>query len=269
MPFALTKFKKIMSEIDDCFEGSNGADASDLLRYIFSSLSSEQTRCIGSNISQMSSFNINTNNEKKCFEECKNRIGDNTALNFITNYIKTKYNCCDKKILNKYKYSYTNHKSFYEFENQSIIEVNYKEAFILKNFFNNFNYKEYKSIDFCPECDNDVNCISKKSLYMTSDYLIINIDYGKNNKINKKFQLEEFLKIKVDTSNRYEIFKLLGVVCHNGNSSSFGHYFAFCRDGDKYFFLNDIQVEVVNLTYIINTVNKKENKPYILFYEKK
>ena len=36
-PFSLKKFKKIMSEIDDCFEGSKGADASDLLRYIFSS----------------------------------------------------------------------------------------------------------------------------------------------------------------------------------------------------------------------------------------
>jgi len=91
-PLALFKFKKLMSDIDDCFEGSNGADASDLLRYIFSSLSAEQTKC-GPNISTMSSFTIDTNDQNKCFKECQERIGENTALKYITNYIRTESNC--------------------------------------------------------------------------------------------------------------------------------------------------------------------------------
>ncbi len=262
-PLALFKFKKLMSDIDDCFEGSNGADASDLLRYIFSSLSAEQTKC-GPNISTMSSFTIDTNDQNKCFKECQERIGENTALKYITNYIRTKSNCLYTKD-NKYKNSFIKHKPFYEFENQSVIDINIKEYHNINEFFRNMsNIKETK--EFCPACNDEVKCNSKKSLYMTSNYLIINIDYGKNNKINKRFSYDFDLCIQESNSNSLNKFILLGVVFHIGESSLSGHYFACCRNGNQFFKLDDTKVEPLSL----NDIKKKKeyNKPYILFYEK-
>ena len=260
--FALTKFKELMSDIDDCFEGSNGADASDLLRYIFSSISSEQTKC-GPDISKMSSITIDTNNENKCFSECQERVGENTALIYITNYIRTVNKCLYKRE-NKLKYAFNGHKPFYEFDNQSIIDINFKEYHNINDFFSNMSNIN-KTIEFCPECKNEVDCHSVKSLYMTSNYLIINIDYGKNMKINKSFDYDYNLYVKVSNSNSLNSFKLLCIVFHIGESSLSGHYFACCRNGNQFFKLDDTKVVPISLNDI---KNKKEYKPYILFYEK-
>jgi len=264
-PFGLTEFKKIMSDIDDCFKGSNGADASDLLRYIFSYLSSEQTQCIGLNISQMSSYNINTNDLEKCYKECRDRIGDNTALKFVTNYIKTQNQCLNG---DKHGFFYSKHKPFYEVENQSIIDINIKAYNDLSIFFNNYSSSK-ESIEFCPECNDEVKCESKKNFYKTSDYLIINIDYEKNSELNKKISYKSQLSIRIENSNSYYYFAFIGAVFHKGKFSSSGHYFACCSAENKLYLLDDTQVEVLTQKKFNNIYYDKENIPCIFFYEKK
>lgn len=79
-----------MSEIDDCFEGSNGADASDLLRYIFSFLSSEDLNIDHVN-DNINSQPLNETSEKETFYEFKKFISPSLINNKITFLCKNKH----------------------------------------------------------------------------------------------------------------------------------------------------------------------------------
>jgi len=79
-----------MSEIDDCFEGSNGADASDLLRYIFSSLSSEDLNIDHVN-DNINSQPLDETSEKETFNEFKKCISPSLINNKITFLCKNKH----------------------------------------------------------------------------------------------------------------------------------------------------------------------------------
>ena len=165
--FGLNKLKELMGELDDSFLGSDGADASDLLRYIFSSLSSEQTNCIGKDISMMSILNVNE--KEDVFKDCQDKVGDDTALLYVMNYIQTEYKC--EKL----------HKPFYAFENKCFIEFNlndlkYKKEYLdLYGFFNYYSAqkKNQQTDEFCTECNKNIKCFSTTNLYKTADYLII------------------------------------------------------------------------------------------------
>ena len=113
-PFGLTKFKKIMSEIDDCFEGSNGADASDLLRYIFSSLSSEDLNIdhVNDNINEQP---LDETSEKETFNEFKKCISPSLINNIFYIYNKITFLCKNKHKNYCFEYS-----SFLEFNLMNI-----------------------------------------------------------------------------------------------------------------------------------------------------
>lgn len=160
------------------------------------------------------------------------------------------------------------HKPFYEFDNQCIIEIKYNESLTIKDYINNMISKESKSFEYCPGCQDEVDCISRKSLYLTSDYFIINIDYGKNSLYNKKVEFENYLFVNSDMSKNAIYYNFLGAIFHTGKSSAYGHYFACCRDGEKFYLLNDTQVEVISENKFLNIKNKKDYKPCVIFYEK-
>ena len=133
-PFNLKVFKNIMGEFDDSFLGSNGADAADLLSYIFSFLSGEQTNCIGLDISMMS--NLDSNKKEDVFKDCIEKVGDDSALICIMNYIQTEYNCYTSEYKQEgYKYRKIFHKPFYSFENKCFIEFDLDDLLKKKKKF--------------------------------------------------------------------------------------------------------------------------------------
>lgn len=282
-PFDLRKLKTMMGELDDSFSGSNGADASDLLIYIISSLSVEQTNYIGPDISMMTELDIT--DKVKVYNDCKESIGDDTALIYIMNYFNTKYNC-NNKILQKYRYRtiIENH-TFYSFEKKCFIEFNWdiltKAQLEIKNCFKLYFNLENQSEEFCPNCDKNVKCKSTTNLYKTSDYLIILLNYKKmNKKINIVY--DEYIDIKnyVEEYNESNFrnykdycYRLVGVVFHSGDSSSYGHYISCCRNvnienkidnKEEIYLFNDSYVRTLNF----NQIKKYNCSPYILFYEK-
>ena len=276
--FGLYNLKNFMGDLDDCFLGSNGADAVDLLSYLFSTLSIEQTNFIGLDISMMS--NLDETDNEKVFKDCQSRVGDDTALVHVMNYIELKYSC-----------GKLNHKSFYSVENKCYIEFDLEEfikeynksnksnkyKYKLYNKINNievkdcFNYffkvKEEKSEEFCPKCNNMTSCVSKTSLNKTSEYLIIVLNHKKNKKLTINY--DEYLNISEYTNNKESNYRLVGVVLHIGNSSTFGHYISCCLNSElnseeKFYLFNDKDVS----DYSFYSLKRLNYTPYILFYEK-
>lgn len=268
--FALHNLKNIMGELDDCFLGSDGADAVDLLSYLFSTLSTEQTNFIGLDISMMS--NLDTSNKKNVFEDCQKRVGDDTALVYVMNYIETAYQCGMKKKYSKRLY----HDTFYSFENKCYIEFDLEE-FIEKYNLNKievsecfsyfFKSKKEISDEFCPECNNMSQCNSNLNLYKTSEYLIIVLNQKK--KKNLTICYDDYINISAYTKDQKSCYRLVGVVLHIGNSSTFGHYISCCfnselNNQEKVYLFNDKYV----YDYSFAQLKSLNYTPYILFYEK-
>lgn len=280
--FDLITLKKMIGELDDSFLGSKGGDAADFLRYIVSSLSIEQTNYICPDISMVSELDINDKDE--VYNDCKESVGDDTALIYIMNYYNTEYNCNNKIIKNKYRFSatYENH-TFYSFDKKCFIEFDWdiltKAKLEIKNCFKLYFNLEYKSEEFCPNCHKCIKCKSSTNIYKTSDYLIIILNYKK---INKKINIvyDEYIDIKnyveeYNTSRNYKdyCYRLVGIVLHSGDSSSYGHYISCCRNTNNENNINTIEeIYLFNDSYV-RTLNFSQIKeyncsPYILFYEK-
>ena len=193
-PFNLKDFKNKMGEFDDSFLGSNGADAADLLSYIFSSLSGEQTNCIGPDISMMS--NLDSNKKEDVFKDCLDKVGDNSALIYVMNYIQTEYKCYTSVMKKKGNiYTRVFHDPFYSFDNKCFIEFDLddvlkKEKHLDLNeiFCYYFNHKNTTK-EFCPQCNKVISCDSKTNLYKISDYLIIILKQLKNTQNIKNIKI--------------------------------------------------------------------------------
>ena len=267
--FGLYNLKNFMGDLDDCFLGSNGADAVDLLSYLFSTLSTEQTNFIGPDISMMSV--LDASDKEKVFKDCQSRVGDDTALIHVMNYIEIEY-CCSMRKKNAIK----KHKLFYSFENKCYIEFDLEE-FIEKNKKNKIDVKEcfyyfFKikieiSDEFCPECNNMISCASNSRLNKTSDYLIIVLNHKKKKKLNINY--DEYINIYSYTNNQECYYRLVGIVFHIGNSSTFGHYISCCLNSElnneeKFYLFNDKDV----YDFSFNKIKNLNYTPYILFYEK-
>ena len=257
-PFNLEKFKKIMGNIDDSFQGLNGADATDLLKTIISEIKNEQCNFYGVNISNMSI--LDESNEEEVFKDCKRQLGDDSAINKIVNFYRTTYECQSRK----------KHTS-YLFEICSIIDFDLLEIFgniknvKLKECFNDSFQSEYESNEYCYKCKKDRKCKCVKSIYQTSDYLIIILDYGKGKIFNGKVIFDEYINIRdyVQEDKNNQNFRLIGAVIHRGTSSANGHYISYCRSEDKNLYcFND---SIVTLTKFEEL---EKCSPYILFYEK-
>ena len=165
-PFYLYTFKELMGEYDDSFLGSNGADAADLLSYIFSSLTEEQTNCLGPDISMMSQ--LDTSEKNAVFKECKDRVGDDTALIYIMNYIQIEYICFSQKIWNGNIRISKNHEPIYAFENKCFIEFDLEDLLEkekeldLNEFFNYYFNKKLQVMNFVQNVIEMLNLIQKQ-----------------------------------------------------------------------------------------------------------
>ena len=135
-----------MGEYDDSFLGSNGADAVDLLSYIFSSLNED------------------------VLEDYKDRLGNDTAFIYTMNYIQIEYIYFSQKIWNGYIKVIKNLEPIYAFENKCFIEFDLEDLLKkekeldLNEFFNYYFDKKITSNEFCPKCNKNVKFDSKTNI---------------------------------------------------------------------------------------------------------
>ena len=157
----------------------------------------------------------------------------------------------------------------------------------MPNFADFFNYQNYtltlndcfiyyQKIDFffgenniyCNMCRSMQNSRYCNLLYSVPTILCIVLNRGKNNSDFKErilFGLDLNLSSIVEENKNAAKYYLIGAVCHVGDSSMSGHFFAYCRSHytSKWYLYNDAIVSESNGNKILS-----EMTPYILFYHK-
>ena len=114
----------------------------------------------------------------------------------------------------------------------------------------------------------------KVEIKQTGDYLIIqllrmdfNEDTYEPEKLKNKINFEENFKVETNKGvKKEENFKLVGIICHEGEPGG-GHYFSYNKIGNKWYLFNDRSVSEVSGNNILNVDDIQSNN-YILFYKK-
>ena len=130
---------------------------------------------------------------------------------------------------------------------------------------------------YCNTCKGLRDGIHQQSIYALPYVLIIILNRGKNNEdFNEQFDFPEILDLSnqgvILNQDSYKKYYLCGVITHLGESSSAGHFIAYCRNNsnDKFLCYNDAVVSEVNVEDAMSSKisdNDLEKKtPYILFY---
>ena len=119
---------------------------------------------------------------------------------------------------------------------------------------------------YCNLCNQTLDSFYGTTLYSTPNYLVINLNRGKNAYYQCKVNFPEQLNLYnyVTNKNGVTVYKLYAVICHYGESSMSGHFMAFCRHRKDYnwYLYNDAMVNKCSNPYQYN-----EGMPYILFYK--
>ena len=151
---------------------------------------------------------------------------------------------------------------------------NFQNQTQILNLYDCFHY--FQKIDFfsgenhiyCMGCKLETNANFCNLIYSTPIILTIILNRGKNNAdFNDRFLFPTELNLDnyaQDTSSSNK-FYLIGVLCHVGESSMNGHFFAYCRSHfqSPWFKYNDAIVSECNENEIFMATT-----PYILFYHK-
>ena len=146
--------------------------------------------------------------------------------------------------------------------------------------FNLYNgFEDYSKVDvlqgdnqyYCNNCRKLCDADIRTQIYIPPKNLLINLDFGKNKiYMPKTINYDEQIDITRFISNQDEKIKgaryqILGVCSHYGDSGSYGHYIAYCRNkkNKTWYKFNDSMV---------STCTKEEIKyggnPYLLLYER-
>ena len=165
----------------------------------------------------------------------------------------------------------TNYFSYQKFEYISFSTYKYRNnTFDIMKGFEDFERKQKLIGDnkyFCNRCRKLENAEIFSKIIDLPQYLILNIDYGKN-KVNDvrdlKFGYEIDLKPFLSSYNGQKTkYRLVAVCTHIGYSGATGHYIAFClnkKNGIWYNF-NDSSCRPCDKSALYNF------SPYLLIYE--
>jgi uncharacterized UBP type Zn finger protein len=143
------------------------------------------------------------------------------------------------------------------------------------NLMDGFHYNANKKNNLtndnqinCEFCKNRANAIETSNFYSLSDILIINLNRGKNNIYKVPINIVETLDLtnEVETKIDNNIYDLISVITHFGNSGTDGHYIAFCKIQNKnmWYKFNDSLVSESNFQEASTT-----GDAYILFYQRR
>ena len=121
---------------------------------------------------------------------------------------------------------------------------------------------------YCNICNNNFDSFYGTSIYVLSQYLIINLNRGKNAlyqcKVNfpEELDLTQFVTYK-ELNTKFELYEL---ICHIGPSSMSGHFVVYFKNrmDHKWYLYNDAIVTLCKTPY-----DYQKHMPYILFYQSK
>ena len=298
--FGPYNFKKIVGEIDPLFKNFEANDAKDFVNFIIMRLH-EELNFVDNSFTNKSYLvppdednNINPYDCKQVlscyiydFEKNLNSI----ISNIFYGTVQGEFECLNCKAqLSRMGQNIPNIK--YNFENYFFINFPLEEVrkFILSNQMLYLNYmnsginpnnevnlmdcfryhnKDELMCGYCNRCgNNEAQILYRSKLFTIPTYLILLFNRGKGIQFNIKITFPEFLDTNGIALNPNGIYRLYGVVKHFGDSSSSGHFAAYCRSpvDNLWYFYNDS---------IVTSLNENEKfkiqdigLTYILFYKK-
>ena len=278
-------FKKKLSEENPLFAGINACDSKDLLNFLLERIHRElNTKIIktkNNNNYNYEQIQLNEKDiEKLFFEDFQNNYRSIISdLFYFTIETKTKCSQC-----NTVKYNFQV-QYFIEFPLEEVNKYLFSLNRIMSlknmdgsnpdvNILDCFYY--YQKIDlmtgdnqmYCNICRNSFNAFYQINLHILPNYLIINLNRGRNAvyECNVIFPEDLDLSSFVDYNGINTMFELYAVICHIGPSSMSGHFVAYCKNriDHQWYLCND---SIVTLCKSPNEYTK--HMPYILFYKSK
>ena len=278
-------FKKILSEENPLFSGNNANDSKDLLNFLLERLHKELNSKLEDKKDKNYEISIQVQlNEELTknlfFEEFKNNFRSIISHLFYFT-VETTAKCCGCKNI-KYNFQVN---SFIEFPLEEINKYLYSQKrlnSLVNNDGSNPDVNIYDCFDFyqkvdlmtgdnqmyCNICNNSFDSFYGVSIYVLSQYLVINLNRGKNAAYQCRVTFPEELDLTqfVTYKELNTKFELYAVICHIGPSSMSGHFVAYCKNrmDHKWYLYNDAIVT------LCETPNEyKKHMPYILFYQSK
>ena len=262
------ELKNIIAKNNTLFSGHKANDAKDLFFTLIDNLLTE----LNDNNSResFSSKNIDDSNRKEAFKETEKEIDQKNIINqiFLAFYY-TRYSCKEKS---KFIYSFqTECFILFNLENIKKFYKISKDNYILSLdlCFQYYIRGKNNSSFYCSLCQNKHTNYSEDKIYKPPEILTIILDRGKGKKFREKVEFGKEINLKEyidndDNKNEDYMYKLICICTHSGDSSSSGHYTAYClNDNGKYYYFSD--------TYVKEITNEKDlyqNEPYLLFYKK-
>ena len=273
-------FKTILSQENPLFQGIQANDSKDLINFLIERFHSELNVKQGGNMED-NIYNIN-------------QLNENEVLQFFLQDFKLKY----RSIISDLFYGVLETKTKclgcqnikYNFQVYYFIEFPLEQVNIYyyqngQRYFLNNNGKNpdinlyecfeyYRKIDmmsgdnqmYCNICNCLQNALYSTLLYSGPEYLIINLNRGKNAVYECKVIFPELLNILnyVNYKDGVTVYKLYAVICHYGPSSMSGHFMAYCLNSkdNNWYLYND---SIVTKCTKANQYN--DGMPYILFYK--
>ena len=292
------QFKKIIGEIDPLFKNFEANDAKDFINFIIMRLH-EELNFVDNSFTNKSNLrppdeNINPydcNQVLNCyiydFEINLNSI----VSNIFYGTVQGEFECLNCKtqlsrmgqILPNIKYNFQNY-FFINFPLEEVRKFILSNQMLYMNYMNSginpnnevylmdcFKYhnKDEYMCGYCDRCgNNEAQILYRSKLFTIPTYLILLFNRGKGIQYNIKITFPEFLDTNGIVINPNGIYQLYGVVKHFGDSSSSGHFTAYCRSpiDNLWYFYNDSIVTALNENekYKIQDIGLT----YILFYKR-
>ena len=278
--YAPESFKKVLSEMNPMFAGIAANDSKDLINFLIETFHSE--------LNEVDEKNLNNN-----MISSADQLDENKMLNIFLTDMKARYNSPISSLFYgvlETQSQCTNCKRIkYNFQIYSFLEFPLEQVNMYcfrNNRRLNFNGQGNPDIDlyecfdhyqailtmngdnqiYCNECGKLFDALYVTYLYSMPNYLIINLNRGKNAvyQCNVKFPeiLNLYNHVKFNKSNC--VFQLQSVICHIGPSSMGGHFIAYCRhhkDNNWYKYNDSIVTKCTSHNEYLNGM------PYILFYK--
>ena len=278
--FSPNDFREIIALLGPLFEEKKANDSNDIFQFLIEKIHEELNVLNDNNINYDENIQVNQMDQLAVFNNFE-LICQKNYHSVISKYFygkqKTITKClnCGCMIYNFQVYSFLIFPLLdvkkYKFINYQNNIQNQNQILNLYDCFNYFQKMEYFTGDnhiYCMGCKLETNANYWNFLYSSPIILTVILNRGKNNAdFHERFlfptelNLENYIEDKT-TSNK---FYLIGVICHVGESSMNGHFFAYCRSHFQSHWVkyNDAIVGECDENEIFMATT-----PYILFYHK-
>ena len=272
-------FKTTLSKENPLFQGIQANDSKDLINFLLERLHQELNNPINNNIDYTYVNQLNEMESLKCFLQEFQQNYRSIISDLFYGILETKSKCT---MCQNIKYNFQVF-SFLEFplaEVNNFCFNNGRRMSLVNNDGSNPDVDLYECFDYyqkvdlmtgdnrmyCNICQGILDSYYSTSLYSAPNYLIINLNRGKNAYYQCRVNFPEQLNLLnyVSFKNGVTCYNLYAVICHYGESSMSGHFMAFCRHkkDNNWYLYNDSMVSKCTKPKQYN-----DGMPYILFYK--